>query len=213
MSSSCDAAPGYVRLEYTEDNARGSVQPEEEAPARSRSDAEALFQQRLEAEKSALAVQLRAEQAREVQRARATVGDAVRQFEHEREEYFHRVEAEVVQLALAVARRIIHRETQVDPKLLAAAVRYELERIDAATEVRLQVAPALLAYWKEAVSALPNAVTVEPEPRLEADEVRLQTALGSCAVNFENEMKEIERGFFDLLAARNKPASGAATVQ
>ncbi len=212
MNSSCDASSGYVRLEYSEDRARGAgrAQPEMAVP---RVDPEAQLLQRLEAEKSALAEQLHAEQAREVQRARAAVSDAVRQFEHEREEYFRRVEGEVVQLALAVARRIIHRETQMDPKLLAAAVRYELQQIDAATEIRLQVAPAMLAYWKEAVAALPNAVTVEAEPRLDADEVRMETALGSCAVQFDNELKEIERGFFDLLAARSKPASDATTVQ
>ena len=211
MSLSCDAQSGYVRLEYSEDRTRAAMASSDEAA--SPATLEALFQQRLEAEKSALAAQLRAEHARELQRARAAVSEAARQFEREREDYFCRVEAEVVQLALAVARHIIHRETQIDPKLLAAAVRYELQQLDAATEVRLLVAPAMLAYWKEAVAASPNMVTVEAEPRLEADEVRLETALGSCAVQFEGELKEIERGFFDLLAARAKPASGDATVQ
>lgn len=212
MSSSCDTPSAYVRLEYSEDKTRGAGQPGDAANL-PRVDPETLFLQRLEAEKSALAAQFRAEQAHELQRVRASVAEAVRQFEHEREDYFRKVEAEVVQLALAVARRIIHRETQIDPKLLAAAVRYELQQIDAATEVRLIVAPAMMAYWKESVASLPNAVTVEAEPRLGTDEVRLQTALGSCPVNFENELKEIERGFFDLLAARSKPAPGAATVQ
>ena len=43
---------------------------------------------------------------------------ALLEFQHEREDYFNRIEPEVVQLALAIARKILHREAQIDPLLL-----------------------------------------------------------------------------------------------
>jgi flagellar assembly protein FliH len=41
----------------------------------------------------------------------------------QREQYFVRAEAEIVQLALAIAAKILHREAQVDPMLVATLVR------------------------------------------------------------------------------------------
>src|SRR5579885_2032053 len=41
---------------------------------------------------------------------REKVAAAISAFAHERSEYFRRVEGEVVQLALAIARKVIHRE-------------------------------------------------------------------------------------------------------
>ena len=66
---------------------------------------------------------------------------AVRDFVRERETYFQRVEAEVVGLALAIARKILHREAQVDPMLLAGVVRVGLDKVAAGTRVRLRIHP------------------------------------------------------------------------
>ena len=46
-----------------------------------------------------------------------------------------------MQLALSIARKILHREAQLDPLLLAGIVRVALEKIDGATEVVLRVHP------------------------------------------------------------------------
>src|SRR5580704_3847958 len=46
---------------------------------------------------------------------RETLAQAIKGFVHEQATYFSRVEAEVVGLALAIARKILHREAQVDP--------------------------------------------------------------------------------------------------
>ena len=57
------------------------------------------------------------------------------QFTRDRASYFQKVEGEVVQLALGIARKILHREAQLDPLLLAGIVRVALEKIDGATGV------------------------------------------------------------------------------
>src|ERR1035441_8324740 len=53
----------------------------------------------------------------------------VREFARERVTYFQRVEGEEVALAVAIARKILHREAQVDPLLLAGVVRVGLDNV------------------------------------------------------------------------------------
>ncbi len=69
-------------------------------------------------------------------------------FARERSDYYRRVESEVVQLALAIARKILHREAQLDPHLLAGLVRVTLEKLDAATKVELHVPPHETTDWR-----------------------------------------------------------------
>src|SRR5438105_8962286 len=49
-----------------------------------------------------------------------SLAKAIEEFQVQRSEYFARVEAEVVQLALSIAAKILYREAQVDAMLVAA---------------------------------------------------------------------------------------------
>jgi flagellar assembly protein FliH len=132
---------------------------------------------------------------------------AVREFAQERETYFQRVEAEVVGLAVAIARKILHREAQVDPLLLAGVVRVGLDNIAAGTHVRLRVHPDQIHAWQGFFSqqtdlqAVPEMVG---DATLGAGRCMLETELGSTDLTLETQLKEIEQGFFDLLAQRPK---------
>jgi flagellar assembly protein FliH len=148
----------------------------------------AEFQKKLAAEKQVL-----------VQTAR----DFIRQ----RDSYFQRVEAEVVGLAVAIARKILHREAQIDPLLLAGVVRVGLDNIGVGTRVRLKVHPDQVQAWK-AFFAQQNDSQSLPElmgdPSLGPGHCLLETELGSTDLTLESQLKEIEQGFFDLLAQRPK---------
>src|SRR5208282_6676020 len=65
---------------------------------------------------------------------RESVNAALGEFARDRAQYYQQVETEVVQLTLAIARKILHREAQVDPLLLAGMVRITLEKIESATK-------------------------------------------------------------------------------
>jgi flagellar assembly protein FliH len=173
-----------------------------------------VLEDRLEQERRAIRAQAHQEAEREIQRARAAVAGAIQQFAQQRDEYFRQAESEIVGLTLAIARRILHRESQLDPGLLAGLVRHELEQFDAATSVRLFVSPDTLSAWNETVRAIPHPVELHADKTLGPGDARLETALGSTTVSFERELKEIERGFFDLLS-RRPPAAGtkAGSVQ
>ena len=147
----------------------------------------------------------RADFDKKVASERQTLVQTIRDFAHERETYFHRVEAEVVSLALAIARKILHREAQVDPLLLAGVVRVGLDNVAAGTRARLRVHPDQIQAWREFFSSQPD-LKLLPEligdAALGPGRCMLETELGSTDLTLETQLKEIEQGFFDLLAQR-----------
>jgi flagellar assembly protein FliH len=71
--------------------------------------------------------QAQAAMAQRLEQERRAIAEAVQQFAKERRDYFRRVEADVVTLALAIARKLLHREAQIDPLLLSGIVRVALD--------------------------------------------------------------------------------------
>jgi flagellar assembly protein FliH len=138
-------------------------------------------------------------------RERAALAAAVAEFARDRALYYQNIETEVVQLALSMARRILHREAQVDPLLLAGIVRVALEKIEGATGVRLRVHPQNAAGWRSYLAAHmdPGGLpAVEEDASLNLERCVLQTSMGSTELGMEIQLKEIENGLMDLLAAR-----------
>jgi flagellar assembly protein FliH len=138
----------------------------------------------------------------------SSVNAALAGFARDRAQYYQQVETEVVQLALAIARKILHREAQIDPMLLAGMVRITLEKIESATKVMVRVHPQQVSecrsYFAQHMEASQVPDVVE-DAALQKDHCILQTALGTTEVGVDLQLKEIEQGLFDLLAKR--PAS------
>src|ERR1700745_455046 len=70
---------------------------------------------------------------------KSNIAAAIAQFSRDRSNYFEKVEPEVVQLALSIARKILHREAQVDPMLLAGVVHVALAKLESGTKVVVRV--------------------------------------------------------------------------
>ena len=139
----------------------------------------------------------------------AEIAKTLRDFASERDSYFQRVEQEVVQLSLAIARKILHREAQVDPLLLTGVLRVALEKINAGTSTRLRANPADIKIWREYfVQARENYPTPEliADPEIEPFRCILETEVGTTEIGLETQLKEIEQGFLDLLSKRPGPA-------
>lgn len=129
---------------------------------------------------------------------------AITSFQEEQKRYFERVEAEVVQLSLAIAARILHREAQVDPMLVTGLVRVAIEKLHKGSSVTVRTAPADAAKWRERVMGLESAyeVKIVEDADIPAQGCVLETELGLAEFSLEAQLKEVERGFFDLLALR-----------
>jgi len=149
-------------------------------------------------------LQARQEYDEKLDAARAPIAAALRAFETEKAKYYARVEAEIVQLALAIAAKILHREAQVDPMLVAALVRMAAEKMRDGSSVTVRVSQGNGKRWKEFFerqSGTARFVGVEDEAIGDKD-CMLETELGSANFGLDTQLKEIEQGFFDLLALR-----------
>lgn len=169
---------------------------EEEFAARirqERADAVAQAEQRL-----------RQETEQKLLAARAPVTAAIKDFAGQRDEYFARLEAEVVQLSLAIAAKILHREAQVEPMLVASLVRIATEKMREGSSVTVRVGAGRSASWKQYFNGFPGAIRIEvaEDPNLNNQDCILETNLGSANFGLDTQLKEVEQGFFDLLALR-----------
>jgi len=149
--------------------------------------------------------QAQAAAAQAIEQERMAVLSALRDFEARREDYFRRVETEVVRLALAIARKVLHREAQMDPLLLAGIVRVALDQMQAGTRVLLRTSAESADIWRsfcEQHSQGQPTVEVIVDPALAGDRCVLQAEAGSSEISLDNQLQEIESGFFDLVRER-----------
>jgi flagellar assembly protein FliH len=149
--------------------------------------------------------ELRSESDTALAKNREQIGDALQQFALERQDYYRRVEGEIVALALAIARKILHREAQLDPHVLAGIVRVTLEKLDIGTKVNLHVHLKEGADWRLYFASQMEGVPapeVHEDPAVAPGECRIETSLGSTEIGLQAQLKEIETGLLDLLAER-----------
>ncbi|HWF90932.1 MAG TPA: FliH/SctL family protein [Terriglobales bacterium] len=137
----------------------------------------------------------------EAAEGRKKLAQSLSEFQREREEYYSKVETELVRLALSIAAKILHREAQVDPMLIAGIVKVAVEKLKQNTKISVRVRAEDVAKWREYFNARPGVQIVE-DPTLKPMECVLETEVGSAAMGIDTQLQEIEKGFFDLLAQR-----------
>jgi flagellar assembly protein FliH len=110
-------------------------------------------------------------------------------------------EADVVQLALAIARRVIRREVAADPDALRGLVIAALEKLQGQEISRVKVHPSHVATVKaglqQAVSG--GVVEVVADSSRELGSVIFETTRGNLDASVDSQLQEIERGLTDRL--------------
>lgn len=143
------------------------------------------------------------ELAERIAEERSAILKAYEGFCKERAEYFAGVEAEVVKLVLAIAARVLHREVNLDPLLLAGVVRVALEKVAEDSATVLRVPAGAIELWREVFSkSLGSSLQIVEDERLMAGECVLDTNVGRVELGVSAQLQEIERGFFDLMEQR-----------
>jgi flagellar assembly protein FliH len=140
----------------------------------------------------------------ELGRERKQVADLVAQFQRQRADYYAKVEIELVHFALAIAAKILHRESQVDPMVVAGLVKVMLEKLQQKSKVAVRVRPEVADAWSHYFRDL-EKVQIVPDATLAPNACLLETELGVADMALESQLKEVEKGFFDLLAQRPEP--------
>ncbi len=132
---------------------------------------------------------------------RKLVSDALFAFQQERTTYYSNVEVQLVHLALAIAGKILHREAQVDRMVVAGLVKVMLERMQQGTKAIVRIRPEDAFSWRHYFNTNPDVEILE-DPTLEPNACRIETELGIAEMGLGAQLKEVESGFFDLLAQR-----------
>ncbi len=113
-------------------------------------------------------------------------------------------EADVVNLALAIARRILNRELSTDPEALLGVVKAALGRLEAREIDRVRVHPADAPLVKQHLErlGLPQKIEVAADAALERGAAVFETSRGQLDASVETQLQEIQRGLADRLDRR-----------
>lgn len=170
--------------------------------------AEEVLAQRLDEARAQGSAETEARMQRDHERAlvqeRNRITESIRSFELTRREYFAEVEGELVQLALSIARKILHREAQVDPLLMTALVQVALMQMKEGSAVAVRVPPEEAPRWREQLGApaFNLEVTVIEDSDCGPGDCVLETELGRVNFSLKAQLKEVEVGFLDVLARK-----------
>lgn len=142
------------------------------------------------------------ERAREI--AQKKVAEVIGEFSSKRTEYFRTVESEVVQLALSIARKILQRETALDPTLLSALVKIAVDRMQCGSVIRVRVAPEDAELWRRYGHSNGDSSRWEivQDEALDSGDCIVETELGTANFGFEAQLRDVEESFMQLLAHR-----------
>ena len=137
----------------------------------------------------------------EIARERSRVTEIITKLQQERSEYYSKVEVQLVHFALAIAAKILHREAQVDRTVVAGLVKVMLEKLQQGSKVIVRVRPEAAESWRHYFHDHATMQIVE-DSSLQPTDCVFETELGTADIGLDSQLKEIEKGFFDLLAQR-----------
>jgi flagellar assembly protein FliH len=112
-----------------------------------------------------------------------------------------RAERDVVQLALLIAKRVLHRQVNVDEEALTAIARVAFERLSRSESYRLTVHPRFVAALTAALPGNHAArVQIDPDPGCAPGTLIIHSAEGTIDASIDVQLEEISRGLTDRLA-------------
>jgi flagellar assembly protein FliH len=112
-------------------------------------------------------------------------------------------EAELVDLSIAIARRILRRELAIDPSALQGLIKAALEKLAGQQICRVRAHPDLEAGLRQALERAGHAdVKITADAMLEPGAILLETQRGKLDASLETQLGEIGRGLADRLPER-----------
>jgi flagellar assembly protein FliH len=110
-------------------------------------------------------------------------------------------EADLIQLSLAIARRVIRRELAIDPEALHGLVLGALDKLQGQEISRVRVHPGHVSLVAESLRQNCASANVEviADPSRAVGSVIFETQRGNLDASVESQLQEIERGLADRL--------------
>jgi flagellar assembly protein FliH len=147
------------------------------------------------------AASTRAAAAAEVKALQEKVGEAIAAMAELRPRLRRQAEADLVKLALAIARRILHRELAVDPEAMRGLIQAALEKLQSQEICRVRIHPSQEAVVRSILERSPQsrAVQLQADPSLDGGAAVFETVRGNLDASVETQLREIEQGLTDRL--------------
>lgn len=111
-------------------------------------------------------------------------------------------ESDVVQLSLAIARRVLHRELSIDSGAMQALIQVALARLSRQEIYRVRIHPAQETALRIALAAHHSAVEILTDARLDSGSLIFETNRGKMDASVSAQLEEIERGLTDRVPNR-----------
>jgi flagellar assembly protein FliH len=112
-------------------------------------------------------------------------------------------EAELVELAMSIARRILRRELSVDAEALQGLVRSVLDKLSTREICRIRAHPELEPGIRRCLEReTQSGINVIGDATLERGGILVETSRGKLDASLETQLGEIGRGLADRLAER-----------
>lgn len=195
---------------------RGSASPRDSAGEVRRGGAASSSDSPDDPQKEALAAAFQrgvaAGEAASAQRAQARLEPALAAFQSMaaelaalRKQLRREAEEAAVRLALAVARRVLHREAVSDPEAILGLVKAAFQKCDPRESQRLRVAPEDATAIREHTARLnlPPGLEIVSDRNLARGSAIFETSRGDLDASVDTQLAEIERGFADVLKRRH----------
>ncbi|MBI5083941.1 MAG: hypothetical protein HZB13_05015 [Acidobacteria bacterium] len=173
-----------------------AVEQSQETERRIREEGERAFRRGEAAGRQAAASELEAALVRLARSVEALAGCRAR--------YCRDAERDVVAMALAVAKRILRREVQIDSGALLGLVRAAFDSASMRDVTEVRVHPSFAAALTSHLAAIgaPQSITVKADATLEQGAVLVETTHGTIDASAETQLDEIGRGFASLPPGR-----------
>src|SRR5262245_13004730 len=137
----------------------------------------------------------------EVKSLQEKVAESIAQMADLRPRLRRQAEGDLVKLALAIARRILHRELAVDPEAMRGLIQAALEKLQSQEICRIRIHPSQEALVRSMLKNNTRSGTVQfqADPTLDRGAAIFETARGNLDASVETQLREIEQGLTDRL--------------
>lgn len=120
-----------------------------------------------------------------------------------RQEMRSKAERDMVQLSLLIAKRILHRELNVDPNALSALARVVFERLVRSEAWHVTVHPRFATSLTAAMGpGQASRMRIEPDPECSLGTFIVRSEEGKIDASVDAQLEEIARGLADRIGGR-----------
>lgn len=118
-----------------------------------------------------------------------------------RQNTYRIIEQEVVELALAIARKVICREIEVDKEVVVCVAREALSKVEDPGNIKIKMNPSDLQFINKTKHQLTDLignidnVTIEPVKNIRSGGCIIETNLGEIDARIEKQLQAVEESF------------------